>query len=220
MWGRRLYLVATPLVLLLSIATYGLKLMSIHLIGVVVYAVFSMLLTRRGPSDYFAQKELSASPSGKAETVTFTKDTASGKKIISVILLVVSGFILITWFMMLLPMSGSFFALVFVSGLFGIIASALIVPAIFLWGRKKWAVLLGTLLSSIGGMLLLMALMFYQFTSMPEFSNQFAKVDPGIMDNVIRGSVIFGIATAVVGVLLIVLQRENDKDAKPTVEIT
>ena len=69
-------------------------------------------------------------------------------------------------------------------------------------------------------MLLLMALMFFQFISMPEFSNQFAKVDPGIMDNMIRGSLIFGIAAAIVGALLIVLQRENDKETKTTAAIT
>jgi hypothetical protein len=69
-------------------------------------------------------------------------------------------------------------------------------------------------------MQLIMSLMLLQFTSMPELRNQFAKIDPDMMDDMIRGSLIFGIAATVIGGLLILLQRENDKEATPRVTTT
>jgi len=215
-WGRQLYLIATPVTLILSVLLYGVKFFGILLFGFVMYGVFFVLLTRRPASDYFSNSVSSLTESTDVHSSPVVQEAMTGKRVASILLLIPGGFILFTWFMMILPMSSSALGLIFLSAIFGVLASAFVIPAVLLWGRKRWAVVVGTLITSVGGMLLMISVMFYSFTTIDAFREQFANVNPTIMEQLILGSLIIGIAAAAIGALLILLQKEYDKETKPT----
>lgn len=216
-WGRQLYLIMTPLVLLLSAALYNFKLIGILLLGFLMYGVFTLLLTRPAVNDYFSNIGLTEPLPSDTPTGSNAQSTTNGKRIASVFLLIPGGLFLATWFLMILHMASNFLALVFMSAFCGILAGAFIIPAIFLWGRKQWVGVLGTLTTCVGGMLLMISLALYSFTTMEGIQEQFAAVDPAFLEQMIYGSLIFGIAGALIGGLLIILQRDKDKQARPTI---
>ena len=215
-WGRQLYLIATPVTLFISVLLYGVKFLGISLFGFIFYVVFFVLLTRRPVSDYFSNSVSSLTESTDIHNSPVVQEVMTGKKVASILLLTPGGLILMAWFMMILPMSSSMPGLILLSAIFGVLASAFVIPAVLLWGRKRWAVLVGTLITSVGGMLLMISLMFYSFTTIDGFREQFSNVDPTIMEQLMLGSLIIGIAAALIGALLIILQREYDKETRTT----
>ena len=218
-WGRRVYFIITPIILLISIEMYGTKFLFLFLLAFIFYLLFVFLLTRPSVTEYF-ETTITENPQSKVNVIAKHNGTSTdGKKIFSVILLIMGGFMLTTWFMIIYLVSDNIFALMFLSLFCGGITCAFIIPAIFLWNKKKWAGITGTLLTTVGGVLLMMALMFYQFTSTEGLKEEFSKIDPMIMDQMIRGSFIFGCASAIVGGLFLLLQRENNKEDKQATEI-
>ena len=215
-WGRRLYVISAPIILLLSTVLYGVKLVAFFLMGWVMYLVNLILLTRRASSEYFSDSVIVTEPSPDTVPGPVIGEPDTGRRAVSIILLVISGLVLTTWFMMMVPISISLIGSIVVSVVFGVISASLIVPAILLWGRKRWVGVLGTLLAAVGAMLVMMSLMFYQLSTMDAFRAQLAKVDPEMMEGLIRGSLIMGAASAIICVLMILLQRENDKQAGST----
>ena len=136
-WGRQLYLIVTPLFLLLTIVLYHFKLLAIFLMGFVMYAVFFVLLTRRPVSDFFSNSIVIPSTSPRSLIEPNGQPDRTGKKIASVILLVPGGMMLNAWFMVIVPMSNySLLGVIFISAIFCILACIFTVPAIFLLGEK------------------------------------------------------------------------------------
>ena len=210
-WGRRLFIVVTPVLLLISMALYNFAFALTSFIGAIWYAVAVAFLTRRPVSDYFAGSAEAGSPPSEVMAKPPVRQSTTGKKVASVILLVLGGFLLIACFMgLLLIPSGNFLTLVVVAGTYGALACAFIVPGVFLWGRKRWAAVLGTLVATIGGGLLLSSLMLVEFTSIPEFGDQFASVG----SDMIPGFLLIGIPATLMGGLLILLQRRSDSKTK------
>lgn len=213
-WGRQCYLIASPLFLMLTIFLYHFKYLGFSLIGVVMYGVFFIVLTRRPVSDFFsssivipsAPPRMSVEPSGEPDR--------TGKRIASICLLIPGGLFLNAWLMEIVPMSNvSPIGAFFISAVFGVFTLLFIVPAVFLWGRKRWAGFLGAFMSAVGGGLFMEAVVFYQLSTVEAFRQQFAQIDPDMIDQLTRGSFIFGIVSLVIGLLLIILQRTNDKKA-------
>jgi hypothetical protein len=211
-WGRTLYLFAIPVNTVLSLGLYGTKLIVFNIIGLILYGVILFFLTRRPVSGYFSGSTDAAVLSTDVGAAPGVLEALTGRRIAGALLLIPGGFILNGWFMMIVPMSATGVGIIIVSGIFGFLASVFIVPAIFLWGWRQWAGVLGTLLLGVGGLLLMSGAIFYQLPSMEEFHEQFAKIDPAFMGQMAQGSLMFGIGSLVVGGLLILLQRVNRKE--------
>ncbi len=214
-WGRQIYFVLTPLLMLASMALYNFKMPLMFLLGFVMYGAFVILLTRPSVNTFFSAQASLAPPSPTNTAENIVRSSLDGKKIASIALLVPGGFILMGSFMVIIPLSNTPLALLMVGTLFGIFACAFIIPAVFLWGRGRWAILLGTFLMSVGGMLLMSSLGMYQVSSLPEFQIQFSKVDPDFLDQMTRSCLIFGIGALISGGLLVLLQRVTDQPSKP-----
>lgn len=212
-WGRQLYLVVTPLAGAVTVILYGMDWLWIALMGWVAYGVLFVLLTRHRVNEFF---------SGEVASPVLPVDTplqpdvpkrATWKRVVSIVLLIPGGFFLMSWFMVVGSLSGEMKGLVIFSGVWLMLTCAFIVPAIFLWGRKQWAGVLGILLSAIGGMLLMSAVAFHQMAHMKIFRGQMAAPDPVLMEQLGHDSIIFGIASSILGILLILLHRRKRKDA-------
>ena len=214
-WGRQLYLIITPIFILAHLLLFGLSILGVLLFGIVIYALFFAMLTRGASSVYFSDSEDAAviPPGGLPKSPTH--EPLSGKKIASIILLLIGGSILIGWMMMVPGLADNLLTLTFFSVLLGGLACATIIPAVFLWDRKRWVMILGVLLTSVSAFQLMTSLLLYQFTSLEGFRDLFAKLDPETMQQMIWASLISGIVAAVIGVPLIILQRENDKWSRP-----
>jgi hypothetical protein len=211
-WGRKLYLSAAPVSLAVTIWLYGTKFIVINIPGLVFYGVLLFFLTRPAVSAYFSGSPEAVILKAGVQPGPGFVESLTARKIIGALLLIPGGFILTAWFMMILPMSASGVESIIISGIFGFLALMFIVPAVFLWGWRQWAGLLGTLFVSVGGFLLISAVTFYQLPSMEEFHDQFAKLDPALMGQMAQGSLMFGTGSLVIGGLLILLQRVNSKE--------
>ncbi len=211
-WGRRLYLVATPVLLALSLSLQGTGSIGLQLIGLGVYGVFFGLLTRPAAREYFSGAAPALPVDAPPRAVAL--EPMTGKKLASVFLLFPGAMTLATSLMVLHSLSGKPLELLSFSIVGGSLAAAFIVPGLYLWGRSRWRAVLGTLLCCVGGLLLMMAAMFDQVFAMEEFRRQVAGVDPAMFSRIGHGSLLFGIGSLIVGALLLVLQREKDQSAR------
>jgi len=213
-WGRQLYVTATPAIILIGMLLYHFRLLPFFLVGFVLYVVFLVLLTRRAASDYFSGSV--GVPSATEEVTPRSGAPASGirKRFASILLLVLGAWTLAAWLMMIVPLSVNRPALAIGSLMFAVVSAVFVVSGVLLWGRRRWAVLLGTLLVSVGGLLLVTSGALLLFTSMRELRDQFAGVDPAMMEQMVRGSAMFGIGAVVAGALSIVGQRRLDGSAQ------
>ncbi len=208
--GRVLYLVGAPILLVATLIFYGFSFQVFVFLGMIVYGLFVVLLTRESVSDYFSRVEPAADDTPEFVAQNAILDTVTTKRLASVLLLIPGGVILICWMLLLFPLSDSLVSAMIISLVCGLLACAFVVPAIFLWGRRRWASVLGTLFAFVGGLLIAVALVFFEFTSMPQFRIFLVRLDPAILKEVTRGSLISGIAALMVGGLLLLLQRVND----------
>lgn len=208
-WGRRLYLVATPVLLALSLALQGTGSIGLPLLGLAVYSVIVGLLTRPPAREYFSGEAPATATDAPPPAVP--QEPMTGKKLASVFLLFPGGMMLATSLMVLHSLAGKPAELLILSVVGGGMAAAFIVPGIYLWGRTRWRAVLGTLLCCVGGLLLMMAAVFDQVTAMEEFRRQVATLDPAMFSRIGHGSLLFGIGSLLVGPLLLVLQREKDR---------
>jgi hypothetical protein len=90
------------------------------------------------------------------------------------------------------------------------IACCFIVPALYLWGWKRWAILLGTLHAVVGGQLLMMAGALHQISTAPQFHQQLAATDPVMMEKIMHGSLVAGTVSVIIGAGLIFVQKVLD----------
>lgn len=231
-WGRSLYLIGAPVGFLFTIIFNGIKLLPLMLSGFVIYAIILVFLFNRRSTEYFLNQTVEVPlPNGSTDqTVSISNATAlpvSGianpefsitKRIASVLLLIPGGFTVYMWSLLLIPLSSKFqvSGVLMLSGFFFVVSSAFIIPAIFLWGRKRWAVVLGTLLATVSGVLLMIALTSYQLKDFgPEANAAFAKIDPQFLDLLTRGMLFFGIVNGGIAIALIMYQRFRDKKQRP-----
>jgi hypothetical protein len=204
-WGRMLYLYGAPIGFVVSIGLYGTKLIVFSFLGLIFYGVVLFFLTRPVVSAYFSGSPQAVIP--PTESGPGFLESLTPRKIIGALLLIPGGLMLTIWFMMILPMSETGVGAIVISGIFGFLTLIFIGPAVFLWGWKQWAGMLGVLFVPVGGFLLMSGAMLYLLPSMEEFHEQFARGDPAMMGQIAKGSLIMGIASLFVGGLLILLQR-------------
>lgn len=207
-WGRRLYLVATPVLLALSAALQGTGSIGLQLLGLGIYGVFLGLLKRPPAQEYFSGA--TSVPSVDDPPRAIPGEPMTGRKLAGVFLLFPGGMTLATTLMVLHSMAGQPSGLIVLAIVGGGMAAAFVVPGIALWGRARWRAVLGTLFCCVGGLLLMMAAVFDEVSAMEEFRRQVAAVDPAMVSGIGRGSLLFGIGSLIVGPLLLVLQRERD----------
>ena len=215
-WGRQTYFVAAPLLMVVSMSLYNFKMPLMLIPGILVFGAVVIFLTRPAVNAYFSPQASTIPQAPISTGAQIVSPSLDGKKIASIVLLIPGGFFLMAGFMIAVPLSVSPLALLFMGAIFGTLACAFIIPAVFLWGRRRWAILLGILFMSIAAMLLMMSLVMYQVNSMPEFQSQFAKVDPDFVNQMTRSCLIFGIGSLISGGLLVLLQRVTDQNSKPT----
>ncbi|MDD8018102.1 MAG: hypothetical protein PHP42_06990 [Bacteroidota bacterium] len=210
-WGAKLYFYITPVVLLASAMLYNFKMLGMQVWGVAVYVTFLILLTRRAATEYFSDDvSISEEPTEPA-VQNEAEQTSTGRKVGAVILLIIGGLLLNGLLSIIVPLSSSLAALIITCVILGVMGLAFIIPAIFLWGRKKWAILLGTLFTIMGGTLLLTGIMLYQFISTPEYKVLFAQLDPAMLGDMVKSSIVCGIGIGIVGVILLLFQRARNK---------
>ncbi len=211
-WGLRLYLVATPVLLAVSLAIRGTSSIGLELLSLGLYGVFLGLLTRPPAKEYFLGTE--SLPGIGAPPQAVFQEPMTGKRLAGVFLLFPGGLMLATSFMVLYSLAGQPGPLIVLSVVGGGMAAAFIVPGTYLWGRTRWRAVLGTLLCCVGGLLLMMAAVFDQVMEMEEFQRQVAALDPAMFSRIGRGSLLFGVGSLIVGALFLVLQREKDQSAR------
>jgi hypothetical protein len=208
-WGKLLYLFGTPALLAVTAVIYNFKMIETIEWGAGLYLLVLVVLTRTPVTEYFSD----TTEKKPAEMGVQTADgsSVSGKKIGAVVLLIFGGVLLNAWFLMLGPLAHSFEAVLLFSVIFGIIGAVFIIPAISLWGRKKWAVVLGWLLTTLGAVLLMTGGMLLQFTSIQD---SIAPENPEIFRQMMLSSMLSGMASGTIGALLIYLQRVLNKSDK------
>lgn len=199
-WGRGLYLLGTPMLLGWSMILYDDRLRVLFLVGVIAYGSFIILLMRQPVSEYFAGVGAPAD------------NFSSTRKLTSVLLLIIGGALMVCWLMLLAPISRTLLTAGVASGFCGLLGFAVIIPAVVLWGRARWASVLGTLFLIVSAVLLLVAVMVSEFTSIPDLRVLFVNVDPAFIGNLIHGSLVFGLVTGIAGGVLVFIQRERDRN--------
>jgi hypothetical protein len=211
-WGRKLYLFGTPASLLLSLLVLGVAAPMMYMISVIVYVVCAIIVTRPRVNAYFSGADEASATVGMAEPDV--QEPFDGKKVASILLLFPGTLFLILLFMMIPLLAENTLSLAMMLLFLGGLSSALIVPAIFLWGRRRWSVILGTVLTLGGGCLLTFHAAMLQLTSLPTPPPELKMIDAAMLKAMMRSSLLAGGGFLLIGGLLILLQRVKDNERK------
>ncbi len=218
-WARRLYLIATPVLFACTILIYHFQFISFMLIGFVVYGILAYFLTRKPVSEYLTGEipALAVGPDAVPVPLPVLQAASAAepdgaKKGVSILLLGMSGFFLWMWLLVSSVIFKSVAAFVFLTIILGGIAAAFMIPAIRMWNRKKWALLFGSVLAAAGAFDVFFGLIFLQMSSTPELAQTFSRLDPGQIHQMTQGAFIFGLGALVIGLLLVLYQRELNKE--------
>ena len=208
-WGRWLYIVATPLQSLGGYAMYGFTMGGIIALGLVFYAGIVAILMRRDVAAYFAN-DPAFLPAPAAYGSPAAAPVNVGRRITSIVLMVPASMILTTGFLMLgaLPdMGAGAFVL---TGIMMVISAVFVVPALYLWGWSRSAMVLGVLMAVVGGQLLMLGVLIQQMMAAPQLAAQMKGIDPAIMTQMTHGSILAGSICAIIGAALIAMQKVTD----------
>lgn len=156
-WGRRLYLVATPLLLLLSLFVYGFGYWEGMLLGVAFYLAALALLTRPLANAYFAGTLVEPPPhlrllAGYRRSRQQANDVA---RVFGVLFAGLSGFLLYVALMAAslaatTPSLGGFGAVLISVAFVTTPALVFLALAIRLWGPARWMAVAGWVLVGTG----------------------------------------------------------------------
>ncbi len=219
-WGRQVYLLGTPVMLGLSLSLYHFKTVPLFVFGIAVFAGFAYILFHPTAQKYFDEVAPEVHEPAGIPAQADAPQAHAGRKVASVLLMAAGGFFFMGWLSTLAPLSDTPEALLFATLVFLGLSSMFIVPAIFLWGRKRWALLLGLLFSSVGALVFLGGLMMTAMMQMPEFREIFARAGEGVMERFVLGWIYAGLGSGLAGVLLILIQRHNDREVKSALPVS
>jgi hypothetical protein len=209
-WGRLVYIAATPLQSLVAYAVYGFQFGGIILLGLVFYGGIVAILMRRDVRAYFAND-----PSILPVTSGYGARPAAppvnvGRRIASIALMVPAAMILSTGFLILGALPDLGFGALVMTGIMMVISAVFVVPALYLWGWSRSAIVLGGLMLAVGAELLMIGVVVQQVMDAPQYAAQMKGVDPVIMAEMVRGSFLSGTICAIIGAALIAVQKAND----------
>lgn len=213
-WGLHLYFIGILLSIMQALALYGIKKLPMVVPSLVLNAVIFIMLTGQSATNYFStsvQGEDTAVNSGEQGG----RGISGGRQALSIILLVLGG-LAINISLMFIPLWRSPKELVILSGIFVCLACIFVVPAVFIWGRKRWSLVLGTFFTVAGGFLLYIVLVLMQSIFWPVSSHQMAIRDDMTTEQILFSAFVSGIAEVGLGLLLTSHQRRKDKKAENT----
>jgi hypothetical protein len=211
-WGRKIYFIGTPVVILLGAFSYDFHFLLFQIIAFVIYVVIIYFLTRKVVLAYFKGSYLEDAVSITSPILPQSQKPDNVKRFVSIILLFIGGMFLLPWFMMISILPENILVLIFVSAIFLGISSAFVITSIWLWGWNKWAVLLGAFFIATGGFSAFMGCMFFMFSS-PDMKYLFKEVDTSKFSDMGGTSLISGVLVIVIGALLVYYQRKAKNDS-------
>lgn len=220
--GRTLYLVGTPLLLLVSAVLYGaaLALMWLSLVfGLVVFFVFAFLLTRPTANAYFAGT-LVEKPEEARRLSAYRRSRQSRsdlRRIFGVLFLVGGGYWLLG-ILVALPLvstvEGSAPAGIFVFGILALPALVAFGLGVWLWGAARWMASLGWTLAVVGVLTAGTGLMLAVLPHVAAYRDVFVQtgLDPSIFTIMSRAGWL-GLAVGLAGAAMVWHRWRADYEA-------
>lgn len=215
-WGRMLYAIATPLLTFAGWASYGGQMSAMLFMGFAFYGAIMLVLMHRlstaflrnDPALLPARVDVPGRPPAPPVNV--------GRRIASIVLLIPAEIILMTGFMILGAMPPMGLAGLIPMAILTAISLAFILPALYLWGWSRWAIVMGVLLAIVGVELLSIGMLMQQMMGNPQFARQMSGIDPATVTAMFSGSVLMGAISTILGAALIAIQKVNDwRDRQP-----
>jgi hypothetical protein len=215
-WGRLLYLLFVPIIFPVGIIIFGFR--WVYLLSVIFYIAVLVLLTRPNASAFFRGDYKPPERPASAESAEAMERPAGGaaavvKRGAAVILLVIGGFLIyMAGFFMVLVREGALYFLAVIA-FFGAMALVAILAGIWLWSWSRWRMVLGVVLTSVGGFLTLAASSMFLIKGTPEWQDAMGGdaelanlADRMMLDNGLLGTLLLAI-----GVLAIMVQVRRDR---------
>lgn len=218
-WGRTIYLVVGLLGTVAGAAILG-STLAMSLISVLIYGVFVFILTRPDAEAYFSGTYEPPAPERELRSALRTarsrdRTTSDLQRVFGILIAAGAGFLLLMAFYSAgLLLSEGVMAVV-LTGFFLVPAGLALALATLLWGRTRWAGLVGWTLgvaglwAALSGLSLMMAMDTEYWTAIAD------ELESGMVLNRQSAIVIslFGVLALIAGVALVLRQRSKDAAA-------
>jgi len=218
-WGRMLYAVATPLMIISSIFALGSMAGPGVVSGFLFYTGFLYVLSRPQINDYF-DGTLEGPPADARELSRYRKERGNQNdvsRVLGAICLCISTFLLLILLMMSAIMIGVGSSSLTAVSVLGIPFLIVLGLGIYLWGIDRWPVALGWVLLA-GGILTTFTGLSGWFVPQTEmFQAMQTDIDPG-MFGMFKLVALTGVIAAIVGGTMVRWMWEEDKRAVATAE--
>jgi hypothetical protein len=216
--GRKLYLFATPILTMLVIAAYNFQQLTIQLFGLLFYAIIWYFLSREHVRHYLSGVQTLSEDVAHIPSLNGAPRQDNAKNFGSGFLLVIAGFFLLPWYIMVGMFFDNLIALLFVSVLMLLPASIFATIAIWLQGWTRSVFLVGLLLACSGGLSIMIGAMFLTMFSDPAMVALVPNSDPEKLAQMGNGSIVTGALGLLAGILCALYQRTVDKERLASVQ--
>ena len=211
-WARVLLIYSGALFIIINL--FILKDYTLLSLSVIVYLVYLYFLTRPSVVDFFTKKDSEIKNRELSYPVAETNSNiriSLVRKIFSIVLFVAGGYLLIvTMFISAFPVDELNIKILII-GIFGSFSLILHVMGVLLWGKKRWRITSGMVLSFVGGFQILTSLIIILILHSP-MRAQLPDTNSGFFSSgAINILFIGGLFLLIPGMVLIRKQLLNDK---------
>jgi len=219
-WGRKLYLISTPILSLITAFIVKSMFLVIIGFGLPFYILSAFFVLRKDASNYFEGIPLpepvpvtdARLPAWQSPKTSAPQESNNAKRFAAIFLLFVGGIFFMTSIMMVTMALESVIAAVIISFIFLAITGALVFGGVWLWGRSRWMLVIGVFLVACAIFTFVMGAMFINFAS-PEMQKAFQgqSFDAATALKLGKSSMVASLFPFLIGVALILVQKRRDK---------